>query len=530
MTQNVYKLIHGSAAEAFHLSRIKIRLYAGGFANGKTTALVADALRVARDYPGATMMLGRENFPKLNSTLRREFFKWMPPNWQKSFNQRDNNLVLKNGTIIDFRYIDQRQNSDGESTSNLLSANYDYIGVDQMEDTGITEHDFEQLLGRLRGSTRYAGDDVTMPQTGPRLMALTCNPTLGWVYKRLVKPLHDLRAGRYNPDLICEVDSDGNVILTDGKPTPLIEVFEASTYENAQNLEADYIKTLEATYRGKMRDRYLLGKWVAFEGVVYDEFDEDMHVIASSQMENHIKYLRLQGYRLTLLEGYDFGVVQPSCYLLALVDGDGNVYIMDGFYQGGTSDTGESIGIDWQVNKILELREKHAGTELLTRNSEPEIYADPAIFRRTNAGATGMGKSTATLFYERGVHMRRGNNNILNGIVKVKQYLHVQRVALNPFTHAYGSPKLFVSDKLTWFRDEIISWRWRRAKDDTSLDEPIDRDNHAMDALKYMLTAEAAPARMVASRAKLPQAVNKWHETDVDDTTQYDRKHRYAMS
>ena len=86
--------------------------------------------------------------------------------------------------------------------------------------------------------------------------------------------------GRSDYDLICVVDADGMPLLdSNGKQQPLVSVFEASTYENAQNLPADFISTLEATYRGKMRQRYMLGAWVAFEGVIYDEYDEDIHTV-----------------------------------------------------------------------------------------------------------------------------------------------------------------------------------------------------------------------------------------------------------
>jgi hypothetical protein len=513
-----YKLISGSAAEAFHLSRKKIRLYGGGFANGKTTALVADALRIARDYPGASMMLGRASYPKLNSTLRREFFKWCPSSWIKSFNKQDNTCVLRNDTIIDFRYIEQRGGADGESTSNLLSANYDYVGIDQIEDPEITEHDFEQLLGRLRGNAAYAGDDDTMPLTGPRYMSLTCNPTLGWVYKRLVKPLHDLRAGRFNPDLICEVDNDGRPVLVNGQPIPLVEVFEASTYENAQNLEADYIKTLEATYRGKMRDRYLLGKWVAFDGVVYDEFDEAVHIIAHDTLVRHIADLRQQGYRLTIIEGYDLGITAPSCYLLALVDALGITYVVGGFYE-------RDMGIGAQADAINTLRAELAGPELIVRDTEPEVLADPAIFRRTNAGQV-TGQTTAAMFVDNGIRMRRGNNAILNGIIKVKQHLHIRETVLNPFTHGYGCPSLFVSDKLTWFHDEMSTWRWKRGKDDTAIDMPVDMNNHAMDALKYMLTDTPQPGTLVTTtRRPLPPKLRMWNEMEA--ATVDNRSHRY---
>lgn len=524
MTQKSYKLIVGSAAEAFHLSRAKIRLYGGGFANGKTTALVADAIRTARDYPGCTMMLGRATYPKLNSTLRREFFKWLPPSWIKSFNKTDNTCVLTNNTTIDFRYINQKVGSEGEQTSNLLSANYDYIGIDQIEDPEITEHDFEQMLGRLRGNTPYDGDDATMPRTGPRLMALACNPSLGWVYRRIVKPLHDFRAGRFNPDLICERNSQGEAISRDGRPIPIVEVFEASTYENAQNLEPDYIQTLEATYRGKMRDRYLLGKWVAFDGVIYDEFDENLHVIPHKFMMEHIKGLRASGYQLQLLEGYDLGLVQPSCYMQALTDANGITYIIAGFYEPNMGGA-----IDEQAKRIHALRKEHLGPEMIARNGEPEIFADPAIFRSSNAGRV-MGETTASMFYANGIYMRRGNNDIMNGILKVKAQLLPRATVINPFTNAYGCPSVFVSDALPWFVDEITTWRWKHNRSDEALDQPTDGKDHAMDTLKYMMTKTPEPAKLFSkTRLVLPLSTRRWTESDVaTNNVSAQRAYRYS--
>ena len=85
--------------------------------------------------------------------------------------------------------MQQQGGGDGTaSTSNLLSATYDWIIVDQMEDPEITEKDFDDLLGRLRGMTPYAGDDPTMPRTGPRWFIVTANPTRNWFYKKLIRP------------------------------------------------------------------------------------------------------------------------------------------------------------------------------------------------------------------------------------------------------------------------------------------------------------------------------------------------------
>ena len=517
-----YKIIAGSKAEAFHNSRAKIRLYGGGFANGKTTALVAEIIKIARDYPGCSILAARATYPKLNSTLRKEFEKWCPKSWIKSFDRtKDNVCTLINGTTIDFRYIDQRTDSDGEGTSNLLSANYDFIVVDQIDDVEITHEDFLQLLGRLRGNTPYAGEDPTMPRTGPRMIALSCNPTLGWPYKKLVKPIHDHRAGRHNEDLICVVNADGTPELdADGKAIPLIEVFEATTYENAQNLAPDYIRTLEATYTGKMRDRYLLGKWVAFTGTVYENFDENRHVVPHAHMVEHLQQLRLSGYRLNVLEGYDLGLTEPSCYLFAQVDAEGVLYFLDGFYE----PLKDHDGIEWQAEEMQRIRAQYMPDDFDTDFLEP--WADPAIFKRTNA-ARKVTETTAEMFRGEGIYMRRGNNDILKGVIKVRQYLQPRKTVINPFTHELGAPMLYVSDKLHWMISEFTTWRWKRGDDDNSRDQTVDKNNHAMDALRYMLTETVVAARLHTRKAKpLAAQLLKWNEQDRPASDR--RSHRYS--
>lgn len=518
-----YNIVSGSAAEAFHLSRAKIKLYGGGFANGKTTALVALMLLIARDYPGCSILAARATYPKLNTTLRREFIKWCPPAWIKSFDKtKENSCTLINGTIIDFRYIEMKSDSSGEGTSNLLSANYDLIVVDQIDDVEITQTDFLNLLGRLRGNAAYSGDDPTMPKHGPRWLALSCNPTLGWPYRIIVKPLHDLRNGIINHDLLCERDEDGQMVLNaDGKPTPIVEVFEASTYENAQNIAADYLRTLQNTYRGKMRDRYLLGKWVAFDGVVYDEFDDNVHMVAPEYMREHLRSLRAQGFRLTPVEGYDFGMASPACYLCGVVDDQGIMYILTGFYE-------PELSIDEQVARIYEAREevqKYAGFVEFD-----EVFADPAIFRRTGMGRVSASPTTAALFAEQGISMVRGNNDKLNGIMRVKQRLALQQTIVNPFTSARGCPSIFFSNDLRFVAEEYNTYRWKsQGQNEARIDEPVDKDDHAMDTIKYMCSRDVPPAQMVVKRfsTRAPSAVLKWAEgVDTDRVTS--RSHRYA--
>ena len=80
-----FKLTRGSLQERFLSSRGKVQIYGGGFANGKTATACIKALRIAMDYPGANILMARSTYPKLNDTLRKEFLKWCPDDWIRSF-------------------------------------------------------------------------------------------------------------------------------------------------------------------------------------------------------------------------------------------------------------------------------------------------------------------------------------------------------------------------------------------------------------------------------------------------------------
>jgi hypothetical protein len=62
MSQGHYKLRKGSTHWAFDHSRAKVQFFGGGFANGKTTALVIKALKLCAAYPGSNGLLGRSTY------------------------------------------------------------------------------------------------------------------------------------------------------------------------------------------------------------------------------------------------------------------------------------------------------------------------------------------------------------------------------------------------------------------------------------------------------------------------------------
>lgn len=513
----VFRLEKDSLQHRYLNSRAKVQFFGGGFANGKTATNCIKALNLAKDYPGSNGLMARSTYPKLNDTLRKEFLKWCPNDWIKSFpksQNASNTCTLNNGTTINFRYIQQQGKSSGEATtSNLLSATYDWIIVDQIEDPEIVEKDFLDLLGRLRGNAKYVGNDPTMPSTGPRYFMITSNPTRNWVYRKLIKPYHDWQNNIVNNDLLCETDDDGKPVFVDGKPVPIIEVFEGSTYENRANLAPDFIKTLEASYTGQMRDRFLLGKWAAYEGLIYSQWDEYTHCIPQVAMRQYFNQLAVKAKQLMICEGYDHGMAVPACYLLAFVDDFGNVFICDGLYEK-----------EWTIEQIAaEIKRIRADWGI---DNDNYILADPDVFRRKGGEKKTVGRAVSDMFKEEDIKMIRGENSIQAGIAKVSSYLNVHAEHINPIDKTFGAPYLYVSDHLDFFKSEITDYYWKRNETGDLTDTPMDRNDHAMDTLKYLLSYRPKLTTIHKPRNTVPVGVRRWQE--IEEEIQQARGHRHA--
>jgi hypothetical protein len=474
-------------------------------------------------YPGCTGLISRSTYPKLNDTIRKEFIKWCPPKWIVSFStgqNGDNICHLKNGCSIYFRYIAQQGTKTESSSSNLLSATFDWVIVDQVEDPEITHKDFLDLFGRLRGRAHYNGDDANFPATGPRWMMLTCNPTGNWVYTKLVRPLIIYqRTGVITDDLVCLRDVDRKPVLDkDGKAQLLIEVIEGSTYELRHVHEADggdFIQTLETMYSGQQRDRFLLGKWVAYEGLVYPQYDATVHLLQEGNIQALLDALYETHYHPNWLEAYDYGQAQPSCYALAFVTPEKHVIIVDGFYQ-------KEMPLDVQINAIRRIREEW-NVEL---DEMHKIDADPSIFGRRTVMKRTVGKTIADMFKEDGIYMARGNNDIANGVLKVGGYLNISDRLLHPLTRTAGSPRLFINAKLDWWADECSGYFWQQSTSGERIDKPTDRNDHAMDMTRYLLSRMPDVGKFILPAKDRVPSYMLWQERDR--RAENPRAHRYG--
>jgi len=480
--------------DKFRQSRNKVQIIGGGFGNGKTAAVCVKAIELVKMYPGCNGLIAMATYAQLNDTIREEFYKWVPPNAVKRWpTVADNTIYFKNGSKINFRYIKQKGKAaaqDGQTSSNLLSATYDFAIVDQIENPEITYKDFLDLLGRLRGTTSYKGFDETMPKDGPRWLMLTANPSFNWVFHKLIKPMvHYRTTGDIHPDLM--VDEEGK---------PLIDLFEAPTYENKHNLPEDFIKGLESAYKGQFRDRYLGGEWGAFEGLVYPDFVQEEHMIEKRVMMQYLFDLAYKGLKPVALEGFDWGSVVPSCYLIGFSDYMGRIFIIDGFYQ-------PQMRIQNIAERINDMRMAYFPHIEI----EQPILADPAIFKRTVVNGEGGGSDTIKSLLQQHANLdfRAGQNNVASGIAKVASYL-----AVDDFPHFQTGERngrlIYFARHLSFISDEFLSYFWQMGQGFERIDKPRDENDHAMDTLKYMLSYVPEAVELLFNRTHVTMGVQQW--------------------
>ena len=218
------------------------------------------------------------------------------------------------------------------------------------------------------------------------------------------------------------------------------------TTANLDNLPEDYLETLKSQYSERDFKRWAMGDWQNLYGLVFSEFSEDKNVIPPISFEDI-------GSGEKILIGGDYGWRNPSAFLWGVKTYDDDIIIFDEFY------------------KPECLPEELARENL--RYGTFTTVMDYAIKRPDRDG-----KSLWDTLCKLGLRLCESNKDEMNNIVTVNSLFKQCRL-------------LICSNcvNLIW---ELKNYKFREARmgADKNLDEtPIDKDNHAIDALLYLVQA-----------------------------------------
>jgi phage terminase large subunit-like protein len=221
--------------------------------------------------------------------------------------------------------------------------------------------------------------------------------------------------------------------------------------EWADNPYLDFgeVKTLTDSLSNDQLDSRRYGRFKASEGLVYPEFDENIHVIEPmplpSEWQDNISI--------------DPGLNNPLSAHWYSVDYDGNVYVQAEHFEGGKD-------VCYHAQKIKEISNRLGWK----RDASGKIGAliDSAANQKTLSSL----KSVTELFWEQGINVNPSvNKDMFSGIQRVKQYLKV----------VDGKPKIYIFKQCTNLIRELKSYRWGEGEN------PKKTDDHALDELRYYL-------------------------------------------
>ena len=261
----------------FHNSSARFRAYVGGVGSGKTVAGCIEGIKKALTYPGSTGLIAANTYPQLEKATKKTFFEVCDPRLIKRKNEWE--VEFFNGSKI---YFINLSNPDSLRGPSVL-----WIYMDEAADA--SEFSFLTLIGRLRNDAKTLYPDSAFS------FFLTSNPNgKNWVYQRFF-----------------------------AKPRPGYYGVQTTTFDNAANLPENYIDGLREAYSDDMANRFLYGSFDVFIGQIFNEFEENVHVIQPRELPEH--WFR---YR-----SIDFGWSHPTCVLWAAEDFKGNLYFYREFHK-----------------------------------------------------------------------------------------------------------------------------------------------------------------------------------------------------
>lgn len=424
-----------SKQSEFITSTAKYACYSGGYGSGKTYAGCLRSLLLSQ-YPGNFGLVGRNYYAELRDTTRRTFFEICPPEFYDEshggqWKQSENHLKFVNGSEIIFRHLDSITEKE------LLSLNLGFFFIDQAEE--IDENVFRVLQSRLRLNV--------VPN---RYGFIICNPEPGnWIDQTFRKPI--LENKRENPS------SEFHMI--DSKMT------------DNPYLPPDYVQSMINSYPEDLRKRFIEGEWDVFENQIYSEYQYKTHVIDPFSVPKGWEFI----------VGVDHGMVNPTCCLLAAIDHDGNLFIIDEYYQPGiVSDHARAI-------------------HKMTRDKEISMWLiDPSTQAKTRE-KEGMMWSVLDEYEDYGLYFIPANNEKLAGINRVKEFLKPQKSRRHPITREIPSPRVFIFKNCVNLISEMPAYQWKKYRSlqsKNASEQPRDFNDHAMDTLRYIIMSRfPAPLR-----------------------------------
>lgn len=195
----------------------------------------------------------------------------------------------------------------------------------------------------------------------------------------------------------------------------------------------------KSMYSGLFFERYVMGRWVMSEGLIYDMFDPTENVY-----RDNIPSLPYSCQRYIAC---DYGTTNPTRFL--------DIY-----------DNGEVVRVD---------REYDWDSRKERRQKTDQEYADDFMEFMGDVPATVLVDPSAASFIvalrQRGVYVREADNDVLDGIRRVAVLLKRR--------------ELLINERCSRLLDEMGTYMWDDKAAQRGEEKPVKQNDHSADCVRY---------------------------------------------
>lgn len=403
-------------------------IISGPAETGKTRTALEKLDALMWKYPGAQAIIVRKTYKSLKTSVLLTFERKVLGAWDAKegrFDQRKSPVIKLGGEHVEgYHYPNGSHIYLGgmDVPDKVLSSEWDVVYVNQAEE--LTLNDWEII------TTRTTGRAGNMPYA--QVMA-DCNPGA---------PMHWIRA-RADKGRLKFIES-----RHEDNPTLYDPITHQITEQGTRSL------TVLDNLTGVRYLRLRLGKWAAAEGVIYEDFDRDIHIINPFPIPaDWVKFRAI-----------DFGYTNPFVCQWWALDPDGRLYLYREIYMTHrlVEDFARQINILSQGETIRATIADHDAEDRATleRYGIPTIAAMKAVSLGIQAVQT---------------RMRKAGDG--------KPRLFIMAGAL-----VEADPILLNDKKPVCTEQEVESYIWIPTKDGKPNKEaPLKENDHGMDPMRYLV-------------------------------------------
>ena len=400
--------------------------FIGGIGSGKTVAGAMWTLYKVIKKPKMNGIVATRTFPMLRDVIIPAILDVTPEAMIKQYNRVESTIEFTNGSKIFFRPLENEH-----MVNRLRGYTVNWVWVD--EAAYISYYAIEVLNGRMRQGT-------------DQQMAITGTPKgMNWVYEQFEEPRQRIPhlERKLSKRELSPVEKDqikAEIRDLDERRKQWKAVMSVTSSDNPF-LPTEYIESIKAQYTGEYYAQEIEGQFVKFQGLIYKEFNRHKHVLPLAA----IKTIKDEvGFR-EFIFGYDAGFNNPRVIVKVAKTNDDRFIVTNEWYRVETL----------VKDAIAELSDLGAADWIL--------WGDPSA------------KTELEEIRGAGFTARPADNAVIAGIQYKKQLLQEDR--------------LLISETCQNMINEFGTYQWK-GEPDKPKEEPIKKDDHAMDALRYALYSD----------------------------------------